>query len=894
MTKKRYLPKRNPETLRVMQNLVVRQSRVQSADVNAWREAVNSAKRGDRTKLYDLYENLMADAFLSRAVEKRIEAITNAELTFIRNGKSVEEVDDLIDTPEFEELLRELILSKGWGKSVVEVRFDPDFNIFSFPRKHIKIRDSDKRMSDHKKFIATRETDLNGYDYTGDENIIEAGGDYDLGFLFRAAVYVIYKRGGFGDWAQFVEIFGMPFLIGKYNGFDTNARDRLFEALQTIGSNTKAAIPAEADIEVRENKSNGSAELYREFRGACNEEILIAVLGNTMTTVDGASRAQGEVHKQTEENVHQSDRRFVQRILNRRLLPMLIEKGLDVAGGYFVFPDAGENLTVRERIDLALTIRREGIPVSNDYIYEVSGIPKPEEKEEESEEKKEEEKKGEKPKETPKKEENPDKTEKEDEKEEKESLIDLELLSAPQRSFFTKLFDFFVEAPAKTTGEIKGIGVSLKCSITGKINLADKGEDPYLIDVKKLFNQALKAVYGSGENIPVVEKNLFDITNNALQAGIETEFGKAGLEFGKKNEAFINEFKKNAAVFAAFKNHGQTKEIVGLLTDENGNLRSFSEFRKRALAISKDYNENWLRTEYNTAVRSARSAVNWKKYEETADLYPNLEYLESLAPNKRGSHLEYVGTILSINHPWWDLHMPPSDWNCQCRVKPTDKPETKVPGGEDPDPVFRNNPGKTAEFLRIKETPYYQNASEEERKEIMREAMQLFADAEKQKIKYKGKDYKSGGRVETPVGYSQNSQEEKKNMELYSLLAKRYGEKYRLLPVVDIPGVKNPDALNLSKNIFSDAKITETANIKNAIQQSIKNASKQKVGEVVIRLTKNPSYKDIKDGIKASLQGNRAKSVKEIILIDPKGNIKRYDADKLRDLFKNARRKSNK
>lgn len=159
-------------------------------------------------------------------------------------------------------------------------------------------------------------------------------------------------------------------------------------------------------------------------------------------------------------------------------------------------------------------------------------------------------------------------------------------------------------------------------------------------------------------------------------------------------------------MFAAFKNHQQTQELVGLLHDEDGNLRSFREFKKLALKISKDYNINWLQTEYNTAVRSARAAVNYRKWLETEHLYPNLEYMESSASHKRETHLDYVGTILPIRHKWWDTHMPPSDWNCACSVRPTDKEVTPVPDGEYVPPVFRNNPGKSAEFVKLNEHPY--------------------------------------------------------------------------------------------------------------------------------------------------------------------------------------------
>jgi hypothetical protein len=145
-----------------------------------------------------------------------------------------------------------------------------------------------------------------------------------------------------------------------------------------------------------------------------------------------------------------------------------------------------------------------------------------------------------------------------------------------------------------------------------------------------------------------------------------------------------------------------------------------------ALQVSKDYNVSWLQTEYNTAIRSARAAFNFRKYLETERLYPNLEYLESTAEHKRIDHLHYVGTILPIRHKWWDTHLPPATWNCQCSVKPSNKPATAVPSDDEPiDPVFDNNPGKTAKMVNTEETAYYTNTDPDKRQDISDAAIEM-------------------------------------------------------------------------------------------------------------------------------------------------------------------------
>lgn len=676
----------------VIKTLVVTPSRVDSADISTWKSALNNATRsGDRSKFYDLLDNVMLDGVLSSAVERRVNKITNAEITFQVKGRSVEEIDDLIDTPEFEDLIREIALSRAYGKSVIELGFHPEFSVFSFPRKNIKITNLEKPLSERKRFIAAKPGDRTGYDYTSDEFIIECGKDDDTGYIFKAAAYVIYKRGGFGDWAQYAEIFGMPFIWATYNSMDENQRDMLFEALSKIGSNPVAAVPEGANLNVHD-VGGKSTDLFDKFKKACDDEILICVLGQTMTTSDGSSRSQAEVHQDTEEGIAQSDRRFVQRTLNKHLVPLLVKRGYPVQGGFFLFPDQGEDIPTKDRLDMAFRMRQEGIPVDDDYFYEITGIPKAEQG-------------APKPKDDKREDgedhddDDPSPEGSEPQPQEKESG-----LSDEDKGWFIKLFErFFPYAPTKKErGYKRGLWTRLTDSILGKITLADD----HAIDIKKLLERALNEIYGNaekGKDQPIVSTPLFEISNDALQDAIDSVFTPS---FGEKNKEFVEEFSKNTAVFAAFKNHHQTGDLVALLLDEEGNLRSFREFKKLALKISKNYNERWLQTEYNTAVRAARSAVNYRKYLETKHLYPNLEYIRSTSAHPRTSHLAYVGTVLPIEHPWWDTHMPPSDWNCSCSVQPTDKELTPVPGEEFVNPVFQNNPGKSAEFLKLEEHPY--------------------------------------------------------------------------------------------------------------------------------------------------------------------------------------------
>jgi len=598
----------------ILPQIVIKQPQRKTSDVSTWRTALQAADMGRMKLLYDLYEDLLIDGVLADAVDKRIDAVTNSPITFQNaNGEEIPEITDLIDSPDFEELLVTIMNVRFWGRAAGEFSFaDGWFNFAPIPFKHISLDTQS---------ILINESDDKGIPYEGDDHLMVLGKKRNFGLFLKTAPYAIWKRGGFGDYAQWIELFGMPQRVGKYSSYDPESRRLLVEAMEQAGSAPWIVIPKESDVETVNNTGTGSSSsAHNEFRKACNEEMLITILGQTMTTLDGSSRSQSETHKEVEEGKNKSDLRYVRRVLNWIVVPILEKRGYKVAGGKFVFPESVQELTVENISTLADLI---DIPAS--YIHNKFSIPEPKEGEQIA--KKRTASTNPPPKEGAKK---PGESNQEEVK-----LHD-------QLSRWERIVDFFVHAPAPT-GAVKQqsfIG-RLTSSITGNIKLSDG----YSINIAKLVDEALREIYNEPEK-GLVNPGLFNITNNALQKAISIEVNQEDDNWGKTNSAFIQQFRENTAVFAAFKSHQEQNEMVGLLIDEKGELRSFSKFKKLALEVSKDYDINWLRTEYNTAVRSARAAINFRKYLETEHLYPNLEYMESTAEHKRGDHLEYVGTIL--------------------------------------------------------------------------------------------------------------------------------------------------------------------------------------------------------------------------------------------------------
>lgn len=659
-----------------------------TSDVAQWRTALLSADMGRMKLLYDLYEDLLIDGVLSDSVDKRVNAVTNSPLVFLDNdGQEVPEIMEMIDSTDFEDLLKTIMEAQFWGRSGGEFSFVNGWMEFTkIPPKHIK-------LENHQ--ILRNEYDDTGFDYLNDDFLLVLGKPREFGIFLKTAPYAIWKRGGFGDYAQWIELFGMPQRIGKYSSADSQTRQLLEYALEKAGSAPWAVIPKEADIETVNNTGTGaSSTAHNDFRKACNEEMLITVLGQTMTTLDGSSLSQSKIHKQVEEGKNRADLRYTRRVLNWMVLPLLEKRGYPVKGGKFVFPEDTEPLKVADIVSLSKIVT---MPVS--FIRNKYGIPEPQEGEEIAGE-------TENPTNTPQKlDENGNKIE--------------EPIENADRNLFIRLFDFFAAAPASGAAK-ESFFANWKQRLTGNIRLSDD----YTINFEKLFQQALKEIYGGDTSL--VNTSLFDITNNAVQHAFTLEFSAEGDDWGKGNADFIQKFRQSGAEFSAFKAHTLTKEFIQQVYDAQGNQKPFKQYKADCLAL-KEQDIRHLRTQYNTAIKTSRAAINYRRYLATKHVYPNLEYMESRAKRKRADHLEYVGTILPIEHPWWLTHMPPGDWNCQCWVKPTNKKPTAVPTEETVDPVFANNPGQSGKFINYEATPYYTNTDEKLRMAIIALAVALEA-----------------------------------------------------------------------------------------------------------------------------------------------------------------------
>ena len=203
------------------------------------------------------------------------------------------------------------------------------------------------------------------------------------GLAFSVATMYLLKSVSVRDWWAFGEIYGIPTRIGKY-GQDATDEDiqTLQDAVAALAVDAGAVIPDSMTIDVETGAatagggSSSGSGLFRDQAEWCNGEVSKAVVGQTMTSDDGSSRAQAEVHADVRDDLVRDDMRQVCGTLSRTVVRWYCElnHGMRPAGWPRVeLPQPPEELDVAAIVSAA----KAGLKIPAAWLRERLGIPDP-------------------------------------------------------------------------------------------------------------------------------------------------------------------------------------------------------------------------------------------------------------------------------------------------------------------------------------------------------------------------------------------------------------------------------------------------------------------------------------------------------------------------------------
>lgn len=223
-----------------------------------------------------------------------------------------------------------------------------------------------------------------------------------------------------------------------------------------------------------------------------------------------------------------------------------------------------------------------------------------------------------------------------------------------------------------------------------------------------------------------ISKEITELFAGEITKAIEDGYGVqlAAFDFTTPDRVMINDLLKNVYQFSAAKNYAQLKALTQALVDDNGLLRTFAEFKKVAFEINNEHVNQWLKTEYNTAVASAQMARKWVEIQNNKSFAPLLQL--DVVMDGRTSEIcrPLDGVIKPVADPFWDIYYPPNHFGCRSAIKQlrsgvvsTNVEQPEIPA------MFRTNMAKTGAAFPAKH-PYFIGAPQH----VFNTAGQLFRD----------------------------------------------------------------------------------------------------------------------------------------------------------------------
>jgi phage gp29-like protein len=248
-----------------------------------------------------------------------------------RDVEIAEAVRESITEDEiFDDLLAGMLdgLAKGYG--VVEIMWDTGGKVWK-PKAFLE--------RDPKWFVFDRETGrkLRLIDVTNPTDGIaldpskygvhipklKAGLPVRGGLARLAAWSFLFKNYSVKDWAAFSETYGQPLRLGKYDKSATPEDvDTLYQAVAMIGTDCAAVVPAAMQIEFVNGQgvAGSGADIYEKFARFLDSQVSKAVLGQTMTADDGASKSQAMVHDGVRGDLRDADAKSLARSIRGQVI----------------------------------------------------------------------------------------------------------------------------------------------------------------------------------------------------------------------------------------------------------------------------------------------------------------------------------------------------------------------------------------------------------------------------------------------------------------------------------------------------------------------------------------------------------------------------------------------
>ncbi len=152
----------------------------------------------------------------------------------------------------------------------------------------------------------------------------------------------------------------------------------------------------------------------------------------------------------------------------------------------------------------------------------------------------------------------------------------------------------------------------------------------------------------------------------------------------------------NLFEFSATKTEARMAAMTELLIDKEKNeIRSFNDFKKLASEKVKDFNSNWLETEYNLSIAVGQNAAQYHRFIAEKDTVTSFVQYQTIGDSKvRDAHARLNGMIFNLSDKEARNLWPPNGFGCRCEFLQYPGKPKNVSSGKQATEILDSEDGK--------------------------------------------------------------------------------------------------------------------------------------------------------------------------------------------------------
>lgn len=294
---------------------------------------------------------------------------------------------EVIDRPNFRPMVFDLLDALGKSFSVVE----PVWDTSATPWRFAKFAYRDPRwftfaQGDLSTLLMKTDESPEGVEPPGGAFVVhipklKSGIPIRGGLGWACAISYMCKMFTLKDWLAFMDVYGQPIRIGRYDSelITEPERATFRTALANIGHDAAAMVPKGFDLEIIDAKRGDGKNIFPELADYLDKQVSKAVLGQTMTSDNGSSLAQAKVHNEVRQDIKEADAVSVAATIQAGIVApwVAFNYGPDAPVPLLVI-DVSPPEDLKAFTETVIPWVQEGVTVDAGHIREKFGMPEPE------------------------------------------------------------------------------------------------------------------------------------------------------------------------------------------------------------------------------------------------------------------------------------------------------------------------------------------------------------------------------------------------------------------------------------------------------------------------------------------------------------------------------------